>query len=62
MLKYNYIRSAIIEMCSFLPKTFFVFVAAQWGLFEKWGIFVFGVGQLIYAFLLFVISYLSNEK
>jgi hypothetical protein len=49
-------------MCSFLPKTFFVFVAAQWGLFEKWGIFVFGVGQLIYAFLLFVISYLSNEK
>jgi hypothetical protein len=49
-------------MFSFLPKTLFVFVAAQWGLFEKWGILVFGVGQLIYAFLLFIISYWSNEK
>ena len=49
-------------MCSFLPKTLFVFLAAQLGLFEKWGILVFGVGQFIYAFLLFIISYLTNDK
>ena len=49
-------------MCSFLPKTLFVFVAAQLGWFEKLGILVFGVGQFIYALLLFVISYLTNEK
>jgi hypothetical protein len=49
-------------MCSFLPKTLFIFIASQLGLFEKWGILVFGIGQFIYAFLLCVISFLANEK
>ena len=62
VLKYNYIRTAIIEMCSFLPKTLFIFIAAQLGLFQKWGILVFGIGQFIYAFLLCMISFLANEK
>lgn len=33
VLKYNYIKGAIIEMGSFLPKTGFVFIAAQTGMF-----------------------------
>ena len=55
-------RTAIIEMSAFLPKTLFIFIAAQLGLFEKWGIVVFGIGQFIYAFLLFVISFFANSK
>jgi hypothetical protein len=55
-------KSAIIEMSSFLPKTLFIFIAAQLGLFETWGILVFGIGHFIYTFLLCLISYFTNPS
>ncbi len=52
----------MIEMGSFLPKTLFIFIAAQLGMFEKWGILVFGMSHFIYSFLLFVISFFTNPS
>lgn len=46
-------------MASFLPKSLFIFVAAQIGLFEKYGILVFGIGHIIYTFLLMTISFIT---
>ena len=33
VLHYNYLKTALIEMAAFLPKTLFVFIAAQTGMF-----------------------------
>jgi hypothetical protein len=55
-------RTAIIEMASFLPKTLFIFVAAQMGWFESYGILVFGMGHFIYTFLLLIIGFISCNR
>jgi hypothetical protein len=49
-------------MGSFLPKTLFIFVAAQMGMFEKYGILVFGIGHLIYTLLLMVVSFVATPR
>ena len=57
MLTYQYRKIAIIELFSYLPKTLFIFIASRIHLLEKYGILVFGVGQLIFVFFYFAITF-----
>lgn len=63
VLSYEYRKIAIIELVSYLPKTLMFFIAVKMGMFEKHGILVFGLGQVMFYGMCFLLTfYFSKNK
>ena len=60
-MSYQYQLLGIIEFVSYLPKTFAVYIAARLGMFEKYGILLFGFSQLIFYGISFIITFLYSK-
>jgi hypothetical protein len=61
VLSYKYQLLGVIEFVSYLPKTFAVYIAARLGMFEKYGILLFGFSQLIFYGISFIITFLYSK-
>ena len=53
---------AIIELLGYLPKTLLLFLAARVGLFQKYGILMFALGQLVFYAIGLLLTFLQAPR